>query len=93
MDEFNIRLKILRRLTKKNYWGGKHTSVENDIKGIPGHLKGMAKWAVDDMIRRNILLAKPTSYGLQISLNPTYSKEIDNFINKYDNILFQKDGR
>jgi len=93
MEEFNIRLKLLQNLYKKKCYGGKHTSVENAIKGIPGHLKGKAKWALDDLVRRNIILAKPTGYGLQISLNTAFSKEIHNFIYKYDVILFQKDGR
>ena len=93
MEEFDIRLRILRKLVYRNYWGTKHTSIEITVKGFPGHLLGKAKWGVDDMIRRNIILSKPTSYGLQISLNPRFSKEIPNFINKYDVILFQKDEK
>jgi len=93
MEEFDIRLRILQNLYKKKCYGGKHTSVEKALSGIPGHLKGKAKWALNDMIRRNIVLTKPTGYGLQISLNITFSTEIHNFINKYDDILFQKDER
>ena len=93
MEEFDIRHKILWRLVKKEYWGARHTSIENIVKGLPGHLLGKAKWTVQDMIRRNILLSKPTGYGLQISLNPSFKPQISNFIYKYDIILFQKDGK
>lgn len=37
-------------------------------RGLKGHLHGEIKPVCKELIRRGIMLAKPTSYGLQISL-------------------------
>lgn len=71
-----IRLKILRSLVRHNIWGAKHNSYELMQKGLPKHLRGFGKEVTDNLIREGILLSHPTSYGLQISLNPERAKEI-----------------
>ena len=78
---FLIR-KILRHLYRRDYWGARHTSPENAIKGIPGHLIGDAKDAIDGLIKEGLILAKPTHYGLQIYLNPARKQEIEALIHE-----------
>ncbi|MBI2084354.1 MAG: hypothetical protein HYT70_01960 [Candidatus Aenigmarchaeota archaeon] len=69
-------------------WGGKHTSFDNLKKGVKVQelgkegLKRIDKIG-KDLIREGALLTKPTSYGLQISLNPRFSQEIKALIQKY----------
>jgi hypothetical protein len=36
-----------------------------------------------DMIKSGLILSKPTSYGLEVSLNPQLSHEIKSFMKKY----------
>lgn len=72
----NAKKFILRKLINHNVWGAKHTSLDNLQKGLPGHLRGAAKDIVKDMIKEGLLLSHPTSYGLQISLNPKAAAEI-----------------
>lgn len=76
LDYINIKEFILRRLVMHNVWGGKHTSPDNLQKGLPGHLRGAAKEVVADMIKEGLLLSHPTSYGMQVSLNPRMAKKI-----------------
>ena len=71
-----IKTVILRKLVMHNIWGAKHTNYEFVQKGLPKEFRGFAKDVADDLIKSGILLSHPTSYGMQISLNPDKAKEI-----------------
>lgn len=71
---------ILRKLHRLRIIGGKHTAVEHLTSGLPKHIAGEAKKAVGDLIKEGLILKKPTSYGLQVSLNPERIKEIEEII-------------
>lgn len=76
----NIRVHILRKLAIHNVWGAKHTSPDNMQKGLPQHLRGAVKDVSNDLIKEGLLLSHPTSYGLQISLNPRKADEIKSIL-------------
>jgi len=71
-----IEIFILKKLVNHNVWGAKHLSFELLQKGLPKDLRGFAKEISNGLIKKGILLSHPTSYGLQISLNPNNAKEI-----------------
>lgn len=77
MDELEIKKTVLRKLVYMNKWGGSHTSFDNLPKGFPSHVRGDVKDVAKELIKENLLLAKPTSYGLEVSLNPEKKKEIE----------------
>ena len=81
-NESALQRKILQHLQRRGYWGGRHTAAENALKGIPGHLVGEAKEALESLIKAHFILPKPTHYGLQISLNPEQKAEIEAIINE-----------
>ena len=74
--------KILRHLHRRDYWGARHTSPKNAIKGIPGHLIGEAKNAITELIKEGFVLTKPTNYGTQIYLNREKKSLIEAIINE-----------
>ena len=78
----NIRAIILRKLFRRRVIGGKHTAFEHVVSGIPSHLAGEAKTAADELIKEGLILSTPTSYGLQISLNPERLDEIIKIIER-----------
>lgn len=80
LDYNNSKKFVLRKLFNHNVWGGKHTSPDNLQKGLPGHLRGAAKDIVKDMIREGLLLSHPTSYGMQVSMNPKMAAKIKEFL-------------
>jgi len=47
---------------------------------LPSHFKGDVKDAAKELINEEILIPKPTSYGLHVSLNPRKREEIDNYL-------------
>lgn len=72
----NLQKIILRKLFRRRIIGGKHTAFEHVTAAVPRHLHGEAKKAAAELIKQGFILAKPTSYGLQISLNPERIDEV-----------------
>ena len=77
MNEEEIIKIILRKLVYLGKWGGSHTSIDNVPKGFPKEIRGRVKEVARELIKRELLLSKPTSYGLEVSLNPGKKKEIE----------------
>jgi len=71
---------ILRKLFRRRIIGGKHTAIEHLTKGLPKQLRGDAKDAIHSLITDGLLLPKPTSYGLQVSLNPERLHDISRIV-------------
>ena len=83
MDERLIIKKfIVRKLYRKRVWLHKHTSIHNLPKGLSNELRVLkeVKKAIDELLKEQILLSKPTHYGLEVSLNPKKIKEIEELI-------------
>tara|TARA_Y100000310_G_C20072243_1_gene529936 strand:- start:18 stop:269 length:252 start_codon:yes stop_codon:yes gene_type:complete len=77
MERSKATKALLRKLIYLGKWGGSHTSIDNLPKGFPKHLRGEIKTIAKELIKREILLSKPTSYGLEVSLNPKKKHEIE----------------
>ena len=75
-----IRRTILRKLIYLGKWGASHTAFDNLPKGFPGEVRGKVKRAARNLIKEGLLISKPTSYGLQVSLNPKQKKKIEEIV-------------
>ena len=60
--------------------GGAHTHFDTLTKGFPSHLGKDVKKISRDIIKEGFIITKPTSYGLQVSLNKGRIVEIDEII-------------
>lgn len=83
-----MKVRILLKLAKRGKWGGAHTSFDNLKKGWNDRDLGKrgikrVQEIAKELIREGFVLGKPTSYGLEISLNPKKSTEIEQIIKKY----------
>ncbi len=67
---------VLEKLYKRRYIGGRHTSEDNVTKGFPKHARKDVKKAMKVLIKEGYIVPKPTSYGLEVSLNPRMIAEI-----------------
>jgi len=81
-EEEAIKRFILRKLVRHRIWMHKHTSIHNLAKGLPDWLRSRkeVRFVIDDLLKEKILLAKPTNYGLEVSLNILKKSEIEKFI-------------
>jgi hypothetical protein len=72
----DISKAILRNLFYDNRIGKKHISLENLKTGFPSHLKGDVDKKLKKLVKENLILQHPTSYGPQYALNPQRLEEI-----------------
>lgn len=80
MDErLIIKTFIVRKLYRKKMWLHKHTSINNLHKGLSNELRVSkeVRKAIEELLSEQILLSKPTHYGLEVSLNPKKIREIE----------------
>lgn len=71
---------IVKRLYRRGYIGSRHTAIEHLQKGLPWHIRGTVSEAMHELVKEDLLLLKPTSYGLHVSLNQRKRKEIERYL-------------
>lgn len=81
-DEPNVKATILYYLRRKKAIGGVHVPFDTITKGFPSHMGKDIKKIAQELIKEGLLLKKPASYGLQISLNKERLPEIEDIIQK-----------
>jgi hypothetical protein len=74
------QIAILEKLIYLKCIGGRHTSKDNVIKGFPTHERGNIKKELGNLIKKGYILQKPTSYGMEVSINPKVLSEIRRFL-------------
>jgi len=80
MDEDAIAATVLYNLRRKGKIGGRHTPFDTLRRGFPKHLGGDVGDIAKNLIKRGWIISKPTSYGLEVSLNKNKITEIEAFI-------------
>ncbi len=80
--EENIKRFILRKLVRHRYWQHKHTNIHNLPKGLSDNLRSRkeVRRVIEELIKKNFLLTKPTNYGLEVSLKIQKKREIMEFV-------------
>ncbi|MEK6792347.1 MAG: hypothetical protein AABX95_00855 [Nanoarchaeota archaeon] len=86
LSEDVIKARLLLHLRKKRVIGGVHTHFDTLKRGFPKHLGRNVELVAKELIKFGLLIIKPTSYGLQVSLNKERLEEIEAFILKVLNI-------
>ena len=81
-EEDKIKATILYHLRRKKVIGGVHTHFDTLKRGFPSHLGRDIGKIAKELIKEKYLIAKPTDYGLQVSLNKERIIEIEGFIKK-----------
>lgn len=81
LSDDQIKAIILFKLHKRGNWGASHTALDNLKKGwsesdLGKHGLKRVEQLAKELMRQGAIVPKPTSYGLQVSLNPRQSEEI-----------------
>lgn len=76
-----IKGKILHKLARFGKFEHSHTAIEHLQKGFPGHVIGRVKENIQELKKERILLVKPTSYGMQVSINVEMTDKVMEYIN------------
>jgi hypothetical protein len=84
LTDYQIKSIILEKLYRKGKWGGAHTASDNIKRWIlPRNLGkngGRIDRAMKELIKDGWIILKPTHYGEQISLNPRFKGQIEEWI-------------
>ena len=74
--------RFLRKLVNLNIWGDRHTELTNLLKALPKHLRGTkeTKNAVRELLKREFLTIKKSTFEHHVSLNSHKQKEIFEFL-------------
>jgi len=88
LSDDEIKATILLKLHKRGNWGASHTAFDNLHKGIKEADLGKhgTKWVekiAKDILRQGWITSKPTSYGLQVALNPRENQAIISFMRRF----------
>jgi hypothetical protein len=67
---------ILRKLFYDKRIGGRHLGLEDLKRGFPSHLKGDVDKKLKKLVKENLVLQHPTSYGPQYALNPQRIQDV-----------------
>ena len=81
-EEDKIKATILYHLRRKRVIGNVHTHYDTLKRGFPSHLGKDIEKIAKQLIKQGCIITKPTSYGLQVSLNKEKLKETEEFILK-----------
>lgn len=83
MKHDDLSITILSKMVFDGMIGGKHTSAESIKRGFPSHIKGDVDKALKRLVKSNLIVNHPTSYGMQYSLNPKMLEEIRKIIEDF----------
>ena len=81
-EQDKIKATIFYHLRRKRVIGNVHTHYDTLKRGFPSHLGKDVEKIAKELIKEGYIITKPTSYGLQVSLNKEKLKEIEQFILK-----------
>lgn len=76
------KIKIIYTLHQKRYYNKRHTPIDFVCKRNLKIPCKTIKKAINELKKENIIIAKPTYHGTDISLNVKKKKEIDNYLSK-----------
>lgn len=80
LSSFEVRRRILRKMVRHCYWGGKHTAFDNVPKSFPKEVWKDVEKELEQLIRDGLVVKKPTGYGLHVSLNVKMKAEIEKIL-------------
>ena len=71
-----VSKKILAKMLADHRIGARHISLENLKTGFPSHIKGEIEKCLKKLVKENLVLQHPTSYGMQYALNPQRLQDV-----------------
>jgi len=82
-DENKIKATMLYHLRRRKVIGGVHAPYDTLRRGFPSHLGKNIDKIAKELIKEKFIATKPTSYGLQVSLNKEKLKEIEDLFQRF----------
>jgi len=81
MVKQSISTFILEKMYRNRIIGRRHISLEDLRTGCPSHERGNIEKTLKKLVKENLVVQHPTSYGMQYALNPQRIDEIMKILN------------
>lgn len=72
---------VLEKMYRNRIIGARHISLEDLRTGCPSHERGNIEKSLKKLVKENLVLQHPTSYGMQYALNPAKIDQIMKILN------------
>ena len=82
MNKETINSRILEKMCRGKYFGGRHVSIDDLKSGFPNHLRGEIPGIVDEMIKEGWLSPHRSKGELHVYLDPSKKERIKAKIKK-----------
>lgn len=56
--------------------------TDNLVGGFPSHIKGQMQGELDELIKKNIIIKKPSKHGKAVYINYKYKDKIESALKK-----------
>jgi len=76
MSFTDAQLDLLFKLWRNRCFGKGHMLINNLVGGFPSHIKGQMQGELDDLIKKNIVIKKPTQHGSAVYINYDHKDKI-----------------
>ncbi|MGB9003972.1 MAG: hypothetical protein WCC52_09225 [Nitrosotalea sp.] len=76
MKHERILFFILEKMYRNRVVGARHISLEDLRTGCPSHERGNIEKGLKKLVKENLVLQHPTSYGMQYALNPQRLQDV-----------------
>jgi hypothetical protein len=79
-------INLIHKLWIHMCFGKGHMLIDNLLKGFPSHLKGHMKNDIENLVRKNILIKKPTRHGYAVYINVEHRAMLERELKKHFNL-------
>ncbi|MBU1941286.1 MAG: hypothetical protein KKC68_05880 [Candidatus Thermoplasmatota archaeon] len=82
MSFTDTQVDILFKLWRNRCFGKGHMLIDNLLGGFPSHIKDHIQEELNDLIKKNFVIKKPSKHGKAVFINYEYKDKIADSIKK-----------
>ena len=68
-------------MEEQMFWKGTY-AIDNLVGGFPSHIKGQMQVELDELIKKNAVIKKPSKHGRAVYINYEYKDKIASALKK-----------
>lgn len=82
MSFTDVQVDLLFKLWRNRCFGKGHMLIDNLVRGFPSPIKGQIQGELDELIKKNIVIKKPSKHGQAVYINYDYKDKIISALKK-----------
>jgi len=82
MNFTDLQVDLLFKLWRNRCFGKGHMLIDNLVGGFPSHIKGQMQGELDELIKKNVVIKKPSKHGKAVYINYEFKDKISSALKK-----------